>query len=329
MRVYFIIAAIALQVLVLVVMAGQREYILVTGETVYLRTAPIDPRDPFRGDFVRLSYDLNQIDTSQLEPVPEKLPKGSVIYAMLRPDARNVAMVQDYRLEEPDDGLYLRGRTRNHWSGKHNYLLRAKFGIETYFVQQGKGLEIEERQGRRSTMQVPLEMELAVGGNGTAIIRGHRWSPLGIQLEIPQARTDQDTPPAAPRLTLGLLNASDQPLAVVDLPDHCSFTLEPDTRWSRSTWTLAHDPCGNIQAQADHLVVLQPGEIHSVTLDLARPRWHVRTQAGEVVPIGRLPNQRFRLVYRAPDAGDGPRGSAPVWRGELPSPAFWAAGRVD
>jgi uncharacterized membrane-anchored protein len=42
-------------------MAAEREYIVLTGKTVYLRTAPIDPNDPFRGQFVRLNYEISTI----------------------------------------------------------------------------------------------------------------------------------------------------------------------------------------------------------------------------------------------------------------------------
>ena len=61
MRRLFIVLCIAAQILVLGVMAGKREFILATGERVFLRTAPIDPRDPFRGDFVRLRYDISTV----------------------------------------------------------------------------------------------------------------------------------------------------------------------------------------------------------------------------------------------------------------------------
>lgn len=331
MRRYLVFAAVALQVLVLAFMAGQREYILATGETVYLRTAPIDPRDPFRGDFVRLRYRASDISVAQLEPTPDTLPKGSVVYAMLQHGAGNVAAIQGYSLEEPDEGLYLRGRTRHRWYGSPEQVLQVKYGIETYFVQQGKGLEMEQRRGSRTTMQIPLEMELAVGSGGTAIIKGHRWSLLGIHLEILERETRPDTPPPAPTVRLSLQNASDEPLAVIDLPNHCSLFLEPADPWSSQSWALAHDPCGDTRVQADHLVVLQPEALHSVTLNLASPRWHVRTEAGEAVPIDQLPNNRFRLVYRPPDPTGVslPAGDPLVWQGEMPSSAFFPGGRVD
>ena len=61
MRKTFIVVAVLMQILVLVYMAGEREYILRNGKIIYLRTAPIDPRDLFRGDYVRLNYEISRI----------------------------------------------------------------------------------------------------------------------------------------------------------------------------------------------------------------------------------------------------------------------------
>lgn len=335
MRVYFIVAAVALQVLVLAVMAGQREYILATGETIYLRTAPIDPRDPFRGDFVRLRYSLSQFDGQQLQPTPEELRRGTAIYALLEPDARNVGMVQGYSLTKPDEGVFLRGRTRHRWWSHYDTPVMVDFGIETYFVQQGRGLEIEERQGRRSTMQIPMEMELAVGSNGTGIIRGHRWSPLGIQLErIEPETTDdnaqQETPPPAPRLRLNLLNASEAPLALAMLPEACAFVLLSANPGAGANWTFPHSPCPTLPPDSSHWQVLQAGALYTVELDFAEPRWHVRDgNSDEAVSIAQLPDARFRLEYRPPAMNGAPPGDVSPWQSPFPSPAFWATGRID
>ena len=51
MRKAAIITAILAQVLILAWMAGQREWILRTAPRIWLRTAPLDPRDLFRGDY--------------------------------------------------------------------------------------------------------------------------------------------------------------------------------------------------------------------------------------------------------------------------------------
>ena len=54
----WILIVVAIQFLALLSVAVKREWIHSYGETVFLRTAPVDPRDLFRGDYVQLQYDI-------------------------------------------------------------------------------------------------------------------------------------------------------------------------------------------------------------------------------------------------------------------------------
>jgi hypothetical protein len=55
-----------------------RIYILKTGKVIHLRTAPIDPRDIFRGDYVRLNYEISRIAIDDLKDAEdfEEIKKG-------------------------------------------------------------------------------------------------------------------------------------------------------------------------------------------------------------------------------------------------------------
>jgi uncharacterized membrane-anchored protein len=85
MRKTFIVLTVLLQVLVLAYMAGEREHILRYGRIINLRTAPIDPRDLFRGDFVRLNYEISRISAQEL-PTDEfsRIEKGEKVYVSLK-----------------------------------------------------------------------------------------------------------------------------------------------------------------------------------------------------------------------------------------------------
>ena len=58
MRKLLIVTAVVAQLLVLGWMAFEREWVVRTGRVVYLRTAPVDPQDPMRGEYVRLNYEI-------------------------------------------------------------------------------------------------------------------------------------------------------------------------------------------------------------------------------------------------------------------------------
>jgi len=336
MRKIFIVIAVLLQILVLGYMAGEREYILRNGEIIYLRTAPIDPRDLFRGDYVRLNYEISNIPARHL-PLGDTsgVAKGKKVYANLKENSNGLYELDHVSLNQPPSGIYLIGRSpydyRNRLFGR---TLRLNYGIEAYFVQQGKGRQIEQRLGSRNQLQVPLEMQIAVGRNGKAVIKGHRWSPIGMGLQVlrtPAANAQVPAEPLSAKVALTLANASDAPLALVVLPDDCSFTLET-SQSAQKEWALVNDPCQPAQPVAEDVLVLAPGEEKVFEFDFSAARWLVQSETTAPVEIGTLDwSERFRLIYRPP-----PEAACRhlehrdlIWHGYLPSRAFHGRGRID
>src|SRR3990172_5271139 len=92
-----LIAAAGFQALVLAFLAGEREHVVRTGRTVFLRTAPVDPRDLFRGDYVTLDYAATTVPAplwqDGLAGGRETFRKGQRVYAGLETDEDNLAHV--------------------------------------------------------------------------------------------------------------------------------------------------------------------------------------------------------------------------------------------
>jgi len=337
MRRTLLIIAIALQVLVLAFIAGKREYIARTGAVVYLRTAPIDPRDLFRGDYVRLRYEASIVPLARASgDVAEQMKKyayGGTVYSALEKEEGGLAEVTGLSTTRPASGIFIKGRLAQAWrfGTAAPETAAVEYGIEAYYVQEGRGLEIEKQQGMRTTIQTPLEMEVALGGDGTAVIRGHRWSPLGIGLEaIESPRTDNPQGRRSARLRLTLKNASSKPMAIVILPASCSLSLVPLSAGS-SVVVPEQTTCRGLLPTDNDVLALQPDEIRSYEIDLAARQWHV-LQNGTLTETGALPwNERFRLVYCPPsDAATAHlKDAAIIWHGRLPSRAFHGRGNVD
>ncbi len=173
MRKLLIICAALLQVFLLAFMGGQREYVLRTGRIIYLRTVPVDPRDFFRGDYVRLRYEISTIDKKYFRDglLTEAESKGKQVYALLKVDSNDLASVVYVTDKKPAKGqLYIRGRyyyDRYSWRPTTNIL----YGIEAYFVEQGKGKELENRRFDSNTT---FDMKVALGSNGIAVLNGYR-----------------------------------------------------------------------------------------------------------------------------------------------------------
>lgn len=346
MRRTLLIIAIAFQVLVLASMAGKREYIAATGTTAFLRTAPIDPRDLFRGDYVRLRYEASLVPlalaSADIADQSKQNAYGATVYAQLVVGEGGLAEVTGLSTTKPESGLYLKGRLGRPWSFSMAApgTAAVEYGIEAYYVQQGKGLEIEKQQGTRTTIQTPLEMEVAIGGDGTAVIRGYRWSPLSIGLEAIESPRQanpfeiqrQDNLPGrkSARLRLTLKNTSQKPLALVNLPSFCSLSLEPVSPGQQAK-VQDRPACSGLAPTDNDVLALQPEEARYYDIDLVEQQWQV-FKNNALTETGALDwNERFRIVYLPPNAGAAAhlKDAAIIWHGRLPSRAFHGRGNID
>jgi len=200
MRSKLIITAIIVQFLALGWMAGSREWIQRTGPTVWLRTAPVDPRDLFRGDYVTLGYEISTIPAEKFGPglkthladLARRNAAGQysgrsreiVLYATLHVHPESgVAGIAMADLTPPAEGLFIKGRARPYSGTRQSSLIGVTYGIDAYYVQQGKGNELQRRapEGAPEGAQAPMEMQIALGSNGTAVLKDHRWTTEGTE----------------------------------------------------------------------------------------------------------------------------------------------------
>ena len=322
MRKLLIILAIVFQVLLLAYMAGNREYIYRNGKTVYLRTTPIDPRDHFRGDFVRLQYDINEIDSKYLrDGLAEmggdwRLSKDNKVYVVLDVDDESIGNILYATDVKPEKGLcYICGRTNY----KRNNNLNARFGIDSYFVEQGEGKELENRT--RDGHRISLEMEIALSDSGTAVIKGHRISPLSIEVFDLVLKEN-----IIKKAKVKLVNISQEPIAIVDLPGYASLKMEKSNWWWTDShqWTWVNEEAVSPLPTDDDVHVLQSYEEYVLEIDFANPYWSIEVEGeGSATVAGyeyfdRMP---FRIKYESPtrDACSGLSNKDYIWHGSISS----------
>ena len=337
MRSKLVIAAIIVQFLVLGWMAGSREWIQRTGPSVWLRTAPVDPRDLFRGDYVTLGYEISTIPAEKFGPglkthmadLAKRNAAGQysgrsreiVLYATLQVHPESgVAEIAMADLTHPAEGLFIMGRARPYSSPRQSSLTGIAYGIDAYYVQQGKGRKLERRapEGAPEGVQVPMEMQVALGRNGTAVLKDQRWSPLGIGVRLENRNTrDPDSSghattgkPAHPKIIhITLYNASAAPLAVVLPPDLRTLRIQRIGD-SNDAGVDAGVPRTNLAPLTDSDVrLLQPGASATAEIDPARAEWFVKpTPHAAPRQLGYQGDyQSCRVVY-APPAAEACRG---------------------
>jgi len=347
MRKWVLLLTIAAQVGILAYMVYGRESIVLSGERIEITTAPLDPRDPFRGDFVRLVYPMNVMPYSlgNIDGEARRFNRNSVFYTSLKKEPGGTYAADQFSDKKPRDGKFIKGHL-NHtedWDPQFAGTVSIRYGLEQMFVEQGSGIDIEKRQGVRGGMQVPMHVEVAIGKNGTGIITGYRWNDVGAQLEIGDMALTQEAggevsdaesqdantsvEPSQPALWLTFQNVSAGAVTLDLSNELCSLNLD-------TTLDGAGDVEPVFEGCADKVgtdfITLQSDEEHKLAIDLADPRWHVRRISdGEANDLRLIaPRQRFRIVYRYPyDTNDG--GDQNLWRGVVRTTAFTGLGRID
>ena len=126
-------------------------------QRITVETAPVDPRDFFRGDYVTLNYDFAQttgtrttwegdvrhdetlFDTDELK---DHQLKGRTVYTVMKkaPDDPNgLWRPVKMTLEKPKNGVFLKGYCDG---------FRVEYGIDSFYVQEGTGQKIEKAMPR-------------------------------------------------------------------------------------------------------------------------------------------------------------------------------------
>ena len=117
------------------------------GSPVTLKTAPVDPRSLFRGNYVRLNYDISTIDKDLTK---ENFKKNALGYVTLKEEG-GVFVATGLYHKKPESTLFIRGRV----VGEGN-AYRMKYGIEAYFMPKEKALRAEKsvRQGANAEIYI-------------------------------------------------------------------------------------------------------------------------------------------------------------------------------
>ena len=128
--------------------AGVEQHRLSSGYPVHVRTAPVDPRDLLRGQYLALSYEFSAIAAADGPGPDAEGGRGGVGRAPLR---RRVLC---------PDGAYARrpaalGRAGWRSSGRSDGW-RIRYGIEEYYVPEGSP----------TPAQSDTTVRLRVGGDG-------------------------------------------------------------------------------------------------------------------------------------------------------------------
>ncbi|KKI90030.1 hypothetical protein WQ54_23185 [Bacillus sp. SA1-12] len=150
-----LILACLVPIIILIGMTITPLITLMTGDDLTLRTKPIDPTDLFRGDYVNLSYEAEEVPRELIEKeVLDEYNKGSYnfdVFVMLE-EKNGIHSPTKVSLIKPSDGIYLKGKLNYIGLGfsendeqEYAYI---QYSLDKYFVTENTGLEWEEASSK-------------------------------------------------------------------------------------------------------------------------------------------------------------------------------------
>ncbi len=158
-------AVVALQMIGLVAFAAVKQYAVATGTDVILQGTPVDPRSLMQGDYAILDYEIAGIP----ENVKAEFAVGDdVIVVLTKKDEvwEAIRYLDDDRVPKGNGEVFVRGQLQSNG--------RIDFGIGTYFVPEGTGLQIERAQDLKIRVSVSDDGDATVTG---IIVDGEDFSP--------------------------------------------------------------------------------------------------------------------------------------------------------
>lgn len=156
-----------------------KEYTLRTGTEVMLKTLPVDPRDLFRGDYVTLNYEISTLDMEKFHAENSDFYYDEPVYLTLELE-NGYGVPKEIYTTSPEDKLYIKGKVKAviyDWETDESSNLteeatikelRVDYGIESYFVPEGRGMEIEKAQ---QTGKTKVDAKVIIDKYGNAVIK--------------------------------------------------------------------------------------------------------------------------------------------------------------
>ena len=170
---YFWIAFGA-QILLMATVPAQAIYTQMTGQSVILKTIPVDPYDPMRGYSTTLRYDIsevkllktlpgwkdiptivdkysiqNSIQKESKQPKPRTIKPGTTVYVTLEPDQKSSpSSVQPWKAtavspklssQRSPEKVILKGVMSSQNFGNFQFV---EYGLETYYMPENRRNEV-------------------------------------------------------------------------------------------------------------------------------------------------------------------------------------------
>ena len=157
--------AVFLQIVLVLSIFVRKEISIKTGRKIIVKIIPIDPRSLFRGDYINLNYEFSRIDLNKVVHSQDYFNKGSEVFLRLTEEDDNwqptCISKKPIKNLDPNE-VVIRGTVKYY---RYKDFLDVVYGIESYFVPQGKARNIENQ-----VFKERVKVELSIDKQGYASV---------------------------------------------------------------------------------------------------------------------------------------------------------------
>jgi uncharacterized membrane-anchored protein len=140
------ILAMALQIVIIFAIIIFKLAVLAGGTDVLLLIAPVDPKDFLRGDYATFQYDISNVYYYE---GGQQIRNGDTVYVVLHQNGKYWMSQNVQKTRPAEKNLFIKGKVESGGlegqsdpSSKqsfNSYHLHIVYGIEQYFIPEGKG----------------------------------------------------------------------------------------------------------------------------------------------------------------------------------------------
>ena len=154
------IAAVIIQVLILVAVPARKVFTIATGKTVVLKVRPVDPYSILSGYYTTLGFDISRVDAfPNVRGVSHGFSEGAWCYAVVEKSDdgtwKPVSLEHELPDNLPDNRAALLGRISHGVIG---------YGIEEFYIPEAQRNSIADDL-RRNVDQARVEVKVGSGGH--------------------------------------------------------------------------------------------------------------------------------------------------------------------
>lgn len=167
--------AIGVQLLSVIGIVVFNASLLMRGTEVLLPIEPYDPRDPLRGDYMTIQYDISRIEMPTAQINANNFKEEGVVYVTLKKDGGHWIM-DSIEKTKPDSGLFIKGNIKRVYSSyygseKNMGEVRIEYGIENYFIPEGTGSQLARKLNDGTAYA-----RVVVSKDGASVLKGITFS---------------------------------------------------------------------------------------------------------------------------------------------------------